>query len=307
MFHDRGVVHYLILDTGGCRWARETGGCSMCGYANESCGRDVADDELVEEFEQLIERIPASGGSYGLRVFTSGSFLDEEEIGGASREHIVEVLSTLEGLSELTVESRPEHVTKERVRELVEGLPGTEVEVAIGLESSSDWVRENCIGKGFSFRDFARASRVIREAGARSKCYVLLKPPFLNEFDSAYDATRTVVDVADMVDSVSINSCNVQKGTLVEQLHSRGEYRPAWIWTVVEVLQAAGKALPAGKNVICDTVAFGTLRGPHNCRRCDSKAKGMVDAFSIDQDPGRLQGLECKCRGEWARQYLYRF
>lgn len=307
MFHGKGVVHYVILDTGGCHWAKGSGGCAMCGYVTDTCMREVTPAEMADQVEQVMTRIPRSKGPFGVKVFTSGSFFDERELSLESRGHLLDALSKLEGLAELTVESRPEHIDKEAVSMLQARLPKAEVEVAIGLESSSDRVRDECIGKGFTLRQFELACKLIRSEGARIKAYVLLKPPFLSEFDACYDAVRTIKDVSGSVDSVSLSACNVQKGTLVEELHRTDAYRPPWIWTVTEVLREAKQVFSGERNVICDTVAFGTPRGPHNCRKCDDRATAMVRRFSLSQDPAALEGLECRCRGEWAKIYNYHF
>lgn len=307
MFHGEGVVHYAVLDTGGCLWARSTGGCSMCGYVHDSCMRGVSGEEIDQQVDGILARMPKSQGPFALKIFTSGSFLDEREIDRASREQILCRLSELPGLAELTIETRPEFVTGEAVRETREMLPNAVLEVAIGLESSSDWVRQSCIGKGFAFEDFRSASQDISGAGARCKAYILLKPPFLSEHDAAYDSIQTVADCAPLVDSVSVNACNVQRGTLVEEMQRNGSYRPPWIWTVLEVLRKAREMLPEDKALICDTVAFGTIRGPHNCRRCDRKLTRMVERFSLTQDPSVLAGVDCPCRGEWAADYYYGF
>ena len=307
MFHGVGDVSYAILDTGGCRWAQKSGGCSMCGFSNDSCSRPVSSQEIEQQVDGIISRMPVSGKPFGLRVFTSGSFFDEREIEALSRDRMLEKFSKIEGLSELTVESRPEHVTEDRVRHLVEGVPNTITEVAIGLESSSDQVREGCIGKGFSFAEFTRASGVIRGMGSRCKAYILLKPPFLSEYDAAYDSVQSMVDAEGLVDAFSLNACNDQKGTLVEDLHRSGGYRPPWIWTVNRVLKEARGIIKEDIPIICDTVAFGTRRGPHNCRRCDKRAKASVNRFSLTQDSSSLNSLDCSCRGDWEREFHYHF
>jgi len=307
MFHGPGIIHYIILDTGGCHWARKTGGCSMCGFIADTCARDVSDEELRREIDDVVARIPDSQGPFGLKIFTSGSFLDTREISEENREYLLAELADKPGISEMTVESRPEFVVDESVSAVVSALPDVEVEVALGLESSSDWVRENCVGKGFSLEDFGKASRTARQSGARVKTYLLLKPPFMSEFDAAYDCVRSAKDISGETDSISINACNVQRGTLVQELFKRREYRPPWIWTVLDVLKQARDALPSEKNVICDTVAFGKRRGPYNCPRCNKRAVSMVEAFSLGQDPRELEGLECDCRGRWTEIYNYHF
>jgi radical SAM enzyme (TIGR01210 family) len=307
MFHGVGTVHYAILDTGGCRWALNSGGCSMCGFANDSCCREVLPGEIKKQVEGLMTKITGSGEPLGLRVFTSGSFLDDSEIDPDTRDRILCRISKLPGLSEFTVESRPEHVTEEKIGHLTETMSNIATEVAIGLESSSDDVRENCIGKGFSFGDFQRAGQIIRDGGSRCKAYILLKPPFLSEYDAAYDSIQSMLDSTDLVDSFSLNACNVQKGTLVEELHRSRSYRPPWIWTVRQVLLDAHREMGGDIDIICDTVAYGTRRGPHNCRRCDKKARATINSFSLNQDPNVLDSIKCKCRGDWEREFYYHY
>jgi uncharacterized Fe-S cluster-containing MiaB family protein len=45
----------IILNTGGCRWAR-AGGCTMCGYVAESVeGGTVPHDALMEQVDAALE------------------------------------------------------------------------------------------------------------------------------------------------------------------------------------------------------------------------------------------------------------
>jgi len=58
---------------------------------------------------------------------------------------------------------------------------GKKFEVAIGLETTNDLIRKDCINKGFSFSDFIRASEVAGKNDTSVKAYLMLKPPFLSE------------------------------------------------------------------------------------------------------------------------------
>ena len=45
----------IILNTGGCRWAR-AGGCTMCGYVAESVeGGSVAHEALMDQIEIFLD------------------------------------------------------------------------------------------------------------------------------------------------------------------------------------------------------------------------------------------------------------
>jgi radical SAM enzyme (TIGR01210 family) len=237
----------VVLTTKGCSWARRDG-CTMCGYNIDSNPYTQASD-IQKQFNQVIARY---GKAFKIvKLFTSGSFFDQDEVPIDVRDAI---LSELSGMPKVIVESRPEFVTPEICEDVAR--KNEHIEVAIGLETSSDGVRNNCINKGFSFRDFVRASETASGHGFTVKAYLLLKPPFLTEREAMEDALQSVRDAAPHADTISLNLCNVQKGTLVEALWKKGLYRPPWLWTAVEVLKRTQETA----TVICDPVGGGKRR-----------------------------------------------
>ncbi len=259
----------------------------MCGYGRDTSPNATLDD-LIEQFRFALERID---GARVVKIFTSGSFLDPQEIPEDFRRFVYGVL---EGrVDRLIIESRPEFVT-EIVAEELSSL-SFEVEVGIGLETADDFVREHCINKGFSFEDFRRSAKILKDHGIRVKVYLLLKPPFLSEREAIEDVLKSVDAVRGLVDVVSINPTNVQKGTYVEMLWRNGLFRPPWLWSAVEVLRNAKM------EAICDPVAYGKSRGPHNCGRCDSDVANAIREFSLTQDPSVFDSLECGCLKIWEK------
>ena len=261
----------IVLRTKGCYWARRDG-CTMCGYINDA-DQNASGPLVYEEFLGALSR-------YGeeckiIKVFTSGSFLDEDELPTDVRDAI---LYDLKDVPKTIIESRPEFVTFETCEEIAR--INRNIEVAIGLETSNDYIRKNLINKGFTFRDFIKASEAARSSNFSIKAYLLLKPPFLTEAEALRDAVQSVRDAAKYANIISLNLCNVQKGTLVEALWKKRLYRPPWLWTAVEVLKQAAE----NATIICDPVAGGTRRGPHNCGTCDRKIAEEIRRFSLSQD-----------------------
>ena len=133
----------------------------------------------------------------------------------------------------------------------------------------ADRIREFCINKGFSLEDFRKALRICKDAGSLVKAYLLLKPPFLTEEEAIQDAVASGIEAWGMgVDRLSYNPVNVQRWTLVEHLWRRGEYRPQWLWSVLEVLEKVRGEVSIP--VLSHPTAAGKRRGPHNCGACDS-------------------------------------
>ena len=140
----------MILRTVGCRWNR----CTMCGYAGE--GAPASADDLIIQFESAMEK--CSPEVTVVKIYTSGSFLDSEEMPAGAR---IEILRRLEnaGIEKLIIETRPEYVTPAGVEECLSHL---QTEFAMGLESANDLIREHLIRKGFLFQDFVRASEMVQ-------------------------------------------------------------------------------------------------------------------------------------------------
>ncbi|MCE8424466.1 MAG: archaeosine biosynthesis radical SAM protein RaSEA [Candidatus Methanoperedens sp.] len=283
----------IIFQTSGCRW----NSCAMCGYVYDSARTPPSHDDLIKQFENAMSRCPEE--EFMVKIFTSGSFLDDCEISGETRKEILSRLGKDDRIKKVIAETRPEYVTPERSDEAIAAL-GKPFEVAIGLETSSDMIRKDCINKGFTFADFVMASEDAKAAGASVKAYLMLKPPFLSEGVALNDMVRSINDAAPYAGTISVNLCNVQKGTLVDEMFERGDYRPPWLWSAVEVLKT-GKASNPGTILMSDPVAAGSARGPHNCRICDRDVAEAIRVFSVAQDVSVFEGLDCECRELWKK------
>ncbi|MRR38466.1 TIGR01210 family radical SAM protein, partial [bacterium] len=91
----------MILRTVGCRWNR----CSMCGYAGE--GAPATAHDLISQFEWAMGRFSPEVSV--VKIYTSGSFLDADEMPLQARDEILKRLEAL-GIARLVIESRPEYV-----------------------------------------------------------------------------------------------------------------------------------------------------------------------------------------------------
>lgn len=271
----------MILRTVGCRWNR----CSMCGYASE--GAPATAEDLLAQFEKAMQR--ASPDVRVVKIYTSGSFLDPREMPESARDEILKRLGAA-GVRRLVIESRPEHITAERVEW---SLSHIETEFAIGLETTNDLIRQHVIRKGFSFQDFVAASEIVHDLGGRVKAYLLQKPPLLTEGEAMRDAILSARAARRYADVLSLNLCNVQRNTIVERLWERKEYRPPWLWSALEVLKSVQGP------VVCDPVGAGTRRGPHNCGKCDSSVAEAIRNHALAQDVSAFDDLDCECRAAW--------
>ena len=283
----------VIFQTSGCRWNN----CTMCGYVYDSAQKSPSHDELMKQFEYAMSR--CKDDEFILKIFTSGSFLDDGEIPSDTRKEMLSRLGADGRVKKVIAETRPEYVTEEKLSESIAAL-GKRFEVAIGLETSSDMIRKDCINKGFTFSDFVRATEAAKKEGATVKAYLLLKPPFLSEGTAINDMIQSINDAAPYAGTISVNLCNVQKGTLVDEMFERGDYRPPWLWSAVEALKK-GKASNPDTILMSDPVGAGSARGPRNCGKCDKDVAEAIRSFSLSQDTGVFDNLDCECRELWKK------
>jgi hypothetical protein len=122
----------------------------------------------------------------------------------------------------------------------------------------------------------------------------------LTEKESLNDCINTAKDTSSCTDLLSLNPTNIQRHTVVEYLWKRNQYRPPWLWSIVEFLQQSTSITDAF--VKCDVVGGGSTRGPHNCGVCDTKVLHAIEEFSLTQKKEVFNGLSCSCQEQWRDQ-----
>jgi hypothetical protein len=154
----------LILKAGNCSWR----GCMFCGYGRNT-GYRPTEENLKREFDGFFSN---TGGEVDtIKVFGSGSFLDEKQVPEKARAYFAEKCRERK-IKKLVVESRPEHVSREKLA----GFSGLELVVAIGLEVADDRLLDR-INKGFHLKDYEKAVGEIHSAGAKTRTYLLVNIP----------------------------------------------------------------------------------------------------------------------------------
>jgi archaeosine synthase beta-subunit len=285
----------IILRTKGCSWAQHSG-CSMCGYFNDSAWENITAEDLIQQYTTAMETY---ANEPVVKIFTSGSFLDTTEVPLSVQNHIIQDLSG--NVEKIMFESRPVYVTDQRLKEISTISQNTKVQIGVGLETANDMIRTFSINKGFSLKEYQKAESIIHKNNMLLKTYVLIKPVFLTEQQSIDDVLQTVDIIKKSTDTISFNPCNVQRNTLTEYLWKRNQYRPPWLWSIVEILKESKQRAP-GVRLQCDIAGGSSSRGAHNCRQCDNAVLEAISQFSLTQDESVFNDLDCSCRKQWLDQ-----
>jgi len=291
----------IILGTKGCRWAWEGrgGGCIYCGYVYKNPREG---GNLLKQIDYVISKKSKQRDEIELiKIFTSGSFLDNYEVSSEERLQILQkLIETFPNLKIFQLEARPEHVLN---REILEELSKIDkiIYFNVGLETTNELLLET-INKGFKLKVYEKSLEMAHQYGFKVKSYIMLKQPFQTEREAIDDAIQSSIQAINLgTDVISINPMVIYSYTFVEFLWKRGLYRPPWLNSVVYVVK---KVLEYAKKrnviVISDPVAPGSIRGAHSCRKsCDKQLSKVLKEMVEKQDP-TIELPNC-CEDEWRR------
>tara|TARA_Y100000768_G_scaffold378080_1_gene352076 strand:+ start:1125 stop:2291 length:1167 start_codon:yes stop_codon:yes gene_type:complete len=298
----------VILRTKGCHWWWSSG-CTFCGYFNDTRD-DVTNDDLHSQWQYALEKFDDFKDHAMVKVYTSGSLLEDREI---PVEFQQTVLSDCQRLGkELIVESRCEQLSDKKLAWAKQF--NQSFAVAIGLEAYDDEVLRFHVNKGFSTKAWDRAVVNLKKHDIRIKTYLMFKPPFMSEADALNHGVKWIEDVAHRSDEISVNPMNIQRGTIIDRLHRNNEYRPPWLWSLVEMIRRAHPTIhpEGGKNgdkdqvcrLIIHPTAGGKIRGAHNCGSCDSEVVAAIERYAVSGDLEEFTGLTCSCEAAWREELL---
>lgn len=296
----------VILRTKGCHWWWSSG-CTFCGYFNDTRD-DVTNEDLHAQWAHAKSKFDNFKDHAMVKVYTSGSLLEDREIPVPFQETVLRDCQDLG--KELIVESRCEQLTEEKLAWATS--INTSFAVAIGLEAYDDEVLRFHVNKGFTTKSWDRAVTNLEKFNIRVKTYLMFKPPFMNEADALLHGVKWIEDVADRSDEISVNPMNIQRGTIIDRLHRNNEYRPPWLWSLVEMIRRAHPTIHPKNTgnggegqvsrLIIHPTAGGRVRGAHNCGSCDAEVVAAIERYAVSGDLQEFDGLACECESAWAEE-----
>jgi radical SAM enzyme (TIGR01210 family) len=267
------------------------------GHDDNYDGWDVPTTDL----EEMLTKALASDDQWdNLTIFNGGSFLTDREIPAAFREFTYQKVAAHKTIKQLMVETRAEFVTEPVIDHALENLSDKDLMVAIGFESANDFVRNTILKKFVHKGRFERAVALLQSKGAQVFAYAFLKGPGMSERESLDDALATCAYLHDLgVDQIALSCAFVPEGGYLEELYNKGEFRPPWLWTVLEIVDAAkqnGWPLTVG--------GFEDFPPPISvAKNCDGCTPDIHAQLDIVRQTGALpaQRAVCSCKGKWER------
>ncbi len=289
----------IELETRGCSWCIESGGCTMCNYGGQ--GRDIPSEILIAQASFALSAV--RGAPY-IHLVPIGSFYDDVEVPRDAREGITELVRNSGFVEYWATESRAGYVTEEKLAGTKELLDEIQFEVGVGLESSDPVVRELIIHKGEREESFLRFYSITKKNDVVSATHVLLKPPFLTESEAVEDAKRSIRwSIDNGSDYVILMVMNIRRGyTLLNWLYERGMYRLPMLWSLIKVLLDLEDKYRK-RVVIGGLISSETMEIPaRNCDKCTDYILSLLTMYQYTWDLDYLEEAwehECECKERW--------
>jgi hypothetical protein len=298
----------IYLRSSGCEWAinpktkEVRPGCFDCEHSirDTTFGEPISEDDYVEQFQQ--EFVKYDWTNYPiLCLYNEGSMFNQKELPQNAFRRMLELIAATPEIKFVILESSPEYITPAKLTEISEILSEKIVEVGIGLETANTDIRQLCVNKKYTLQQFEQAVDLLHQFKMRALAYVLIKPSFLNECEALEDAKETVDYAFNIgVDAISLEPISVSEYAMSGVLHKAGHYRPAWLWTVLEVAQYAH---PKGETRLGGyQFAPSYERHAQNCDKCTIGIKKAIAAYNSTYDIDLLQHHDCECKSDWQQE-----
>lgn len=295
----------IILRAPGCAYdLRPEGGCTYCNFrALTTQGLSVSSTDLIKQFNSLLKQHNcARERIFEIDIYNSGSFLNDGEVPAEAREAILKRCAREQSVRLVLIESRPEYITASRISDLNRASARPEpfaLEVAIGLETADDVIREKGLRKGITRKGFERAVRILGETGTDLLTYVMLKPLPMSDDDALRSVIRTAEYVHDVATSkgvrarIALELTFVVPNTRLAEDYEEGKYQPPSLWLALEAVKCIA---PLGElSVGLWDEGLSPLAKSTSCALCQHRIVPALYEFNMTQDVGALDVPTCLC------------
>lgn len=252
--HDDGPKHYALMKsnpplsretravigirTRGCTYARSPwGGCSVCGHAASTLwDAHISDTCILEDFYIALDAVKEYGPTT-LCLYTSGSFLDENELPSHVRDVILEEAAKIGATTTIAIESIPTFVTPPLLDSVLTRIGSKRLRIGMGLDTANDFVRSLAFQRALPSAAYHQAVHYCRKKSVETTAYLVFGHPFLPPPMALYDTSDSIRRAFSLgFSSVSIEPVALQPGTLQAAFSELHLYQPPSIWDICDLL-----------------------------------------------------------------------
>jgi radical SAM enzyme (TIGR01210 family) len=271
---------------------------------------EVSGHDLLFQYAEALNKF-----SYCLKdikeidLLSPGSFLCNKEVDPTFQNQVMTEIAKLRDVKRVVIESRPEFVNQGVLRELSSHLREDQLlEIALGIESSNDHIRNDIIGKGFSWSDIEETLKHCAASGTAVQFYLVIKPPTLNEYESIVDGMRSASAVANAAHKynvpfrIAFQPIFVPVGSDLERQFDLGQYSLVNLWSVIEIIKNTHYL--GTMSVALEDENLSKGRRPSTCNICSAKVMIAIDDFNASQNVNVFKRLSCPCKNRWRESLM---
>jgi len=299
-FHKNEISTYrlcTVLKTKGCSYARHSGGCLHCSLLQNAVN-DVSDESLLSQFDFSIAQNTDFDYSH-IDLLVLGSFLDDEEVSTYVRKSLLKKVSLLP-VESVTIESRPEYITLDKIEECISLLNGVKLEIALGIESTNDYIRDEILRKNNTMDEIEKVIALLAKCGVQMLGYVLIKPPGICEREGIKDGISSSIDIFNLGKKygietrVALQPMYIPKDSYAYQQYIDNQYMPPRVWSIIEILKHISHK--GSVNVALNDEGLANGRTLSNCGICTPSMIELLKKFNYSNDIHVFDDYYCNCK-----------
>jgi len=297
----------IVLRTNGCTYNI----CTMCGFNQHTSKTSaITSDNLIEQFIRSVENTDfAKNDIEQIDILTPGSFLDDREVNQEFRIKAMCMISKIPQIRKILIESRCEFINYNKLNILSNIIRKDQIiELAIGVESSNDYVRNKILKKGLEWQHLEKIIEICYRNNMEFQSYLLIKPPTLSESEAINDSVKSAKDVAALANKhnvpfrIAFQPVFITRNTLLERKYNAGEYNLLNLWSVIEVIK---RTYHIGIIFVgLSDESLSDNRKPESCPLCTKKNYNAIEEFNGNQDIKIFNSLSCTCKVLWEKNIL---
>ncbi len=253
--------------------------CLMCDLWKNTTDKTVPIGAIQNQIKWALKKMPKVKH---LKLYNSGSFFDKKAIPEEDFEKIASLLNQFETI---IVESHPKFINESCMR--FNDLLNAKLEIAIGLETVHPELIKK-LNKQMTLDDFKNSVEFLSKNNIKSKTFILLKPPFLSEYEGVYWAKQSI----DFAFKSGVDSCTVIPVRLgngaMDSLLENGDFSLPTIQSLEEVLVYGIKQNKG--SVFADVW---DLQLFSNCDNCLKERIKRITEMNLNQK--FIEHVKCSC------------
>ena len=303
IYNPRHNGRQICFNSSGCVLS-EKGYCIMCNYGRNKIPMDLERlkkglDEIFKDYTYTQE--------IDYRLFgCNGSIFDRKEFSKECFDFFIDYISKY-NIKHICFETFYSTVTEEILKQLKSKLKNSHIEIELGFESSSEFIRENCYLKFINNKIFKEKVDLIHKYGYTCTANLMYGAPFCTLAEQNKDLLDSINWLLKInIDTIAIFPMIIKEDTLLSKIYDLGLAKSAHLYGLIDVIgkipdDKLSKIVFSWYNE-SDSKLYYLKSLPYACDKCRNIITNFLTEFCKADLPTRIKmkhslplDLPCDC------------